>query len=167
MYQSYPSAAGQGPLPQRPAPPQPVLTAVKLMYAGAALSVVSLIVGLTTIGSLKSAVRTANPALTAHQVNTAVDAALVILIFFGLVGIGLWIWMAWANRGGKKWARITSTVLFGIDTLALVSSIARPHSLFSLLLSALIWLAGLGAIIFLWNKESSAYFQAASAPAGY
>ncbi len=163
MYQPYPTA-GQGPPPQRPEPPRSVLNAVKLMYAGAAISAISFIVGLTTVGSLKSAIRTADPSLTPSQVNAGVTFALVIVGFFGLLGIGLWLWMAWANRGGRKWARIVATVFFGLDTLGLVSAIARPHTVISLVLTLLIWLVGLGAIILLWNSESSAYFNMMSAP---
>lgn len=163
MYQPYPMA-GQGPPLQRPEPPRPVLTAVKLMYTGAAISAVSFIVGLTTIGSLKDAIRTADPSLSSSQVNAAVTFGLVFAAFFGLLGIGLWIWMAWANRGGRRWARVLATVFFGLDTLGVVSAIARPHTAISLVLAAVIWLVGLGAIIMLWSSESSAYFQAMSGP---
>jgi hypothetical protein len=44
MYQPYPSS-GQPAGPLRPPAPAPVLTAVKLMYAGAAVSTVKLIIG--------------------------------------------------------------------------------------------------------------------------
>jgi hypothetical protein len=47
MYQPYPPS-GQSAGPERPPAPGPVRTAVKLMYAGAALSAVPLIVGLPT-----------------------------------------------------------------------------------------------------------------------
>lgn len=161
MYQPYPSA-GQGPMQPRPAPPAPVLNAVKLMYVGAGLSAIEFIVALATIGSLKSAIRTADPSLTTTQVSTAVTVALLGVGFFGLLGIGLWLWMAWANRAGRSWARIVATVFFGIDTLGLVSLI-QPHTIFGTLLTVLVWLAGLGAIVLLWNRESSAYIQAMSA----
>jgi len=93
-----------------------------------------------------------------------VTFSLIIVGFFGILGIALWIWMAWANRGGRKWARIVATVFFGLDTLGLLSAIARPHAVLSLVLTVLIWLVGLGAIVLMWNKESSAYYQAMSAP---
>ena len=57
MYENYPSTAGGGQVPepaQRPAPPTSVQTAVRLMYAGAVISAISFILGLATIGSLKS-----------------------------------------------------------------------------------------------------------------
>ena len=48
MYQPYPSS-GQPIEPLRPPAPTSVLTAVKLMYAGAAVSAVELITGLALI----------------------------------------------------------------------------------------------------------------------
>ena len=53
MVQPSPSA-GQMPEPVRPGPPPSVVMAVRLMYAGAVVSALSLIVGLLTVGSLRS-----------------------------------------------------------------------------------------------------------------
>jgi hypothetical protein len=163
MYQPYPGG-GQGPVapPQAPAP-QPVTTAVRLMYAGAALSAIEIILGLATMGSLKSAIRSQYPGYTASQIHTAQVAAIVAAVVIGAIAIGLWLWMAWANGKGKSWARIVATVLFALNTIDLLTLIARPHSALSLVFALLVWLAGLGAIFFLWQRESSAYFQAMSA----
>ena len=163
MYQPYP-AGGQGPVapPQGPAP-QPVTMAVRLMYAGAALSALEIILGLATIGSLKSAIKSQYPHYTAHQIHTLEVGTIAIAVVTGAIGIGLWLLMAWANGRGKSWARIVATVLFALNTIGLLTSIARPHSTISLVFSLLVWLAGLGAIYFLWQRESSAYFQAMSA----
>jgi hypothetical protein len=167
MYQPYP-ASGQ-PQPQGPAaqPPASVLNAVKLMYAGAALSAVSLIIAIATISSVKSAVEANNPSLTHSQVNAAADFAVGFLVFFGLIGIGLWVWMAQMNRRGRSWARIVATVFFGLDTLFFLLGLIRPHATFSLLISLVIWLVGLGAIILLYRPDAAAYIQAMSAPMGY
>ena len=74
MYQPYPSS-GQPAEPLRPPAPAPVLTAVKLMYAGAAVSAVELIIGLALIiVDIKAAARgqflghsLAAPSETAHH----------------------------------------------------------------------------------------------------
>ena len=42
-------------------------------------------------------------------------------MIFGLVMIALWLWMARAVGRGRNWARILSTVLFGLATLQLIS----------------------------------------------
>lgn len=159
MYQPYPSG-GQEPVPQqRPPAPQSVLTAVKLMYAGAALSAIGIILNVVARHSLRSAILKAFPHYTATQVHRAETAFVVIAVVEGLIGIGLWVWMALANGRGHSWARILGSVFFALDTLFLLLSVARTHSALSLVFEGLVWLAGLGATVLLWRKESSAYFQ--------
>ena len=163
MYQPYPTGGqGQVPPPQVPAP-QPVTRAVRLMYAGAALSALEIILGLVSIGSLKSAITSHYPHYTAHQIHALEVGTIAIAVVIGAISMGLWLWMAWANGRGKSWARIVASVLFALNTLNLLISIPRPHSVVSLIFALLVWLAGLGAIYFLWQRESSAYFQATSA----
>lgn len=158
MYQPYPSS-GQMPEPVRPEPPDSVLTAVKLMYAGAIVSAVSIVVALLTIGSLRSALQRADPSYTSSQLHTAEVAGVVFIVVFGLIGVGLWIWMATANKRGANWARIVASVFFGLDTLSLLAGFARPEALFTRLLGLLTWLIGLGAIFLLWQRQSSEYFK--------
>ena len=55
-YQAYPTGGGSNQMAERPPAPPSIQNAVKLMYVGAALSAVSLIVGLLTISSLKKAI---------------------------------------------------------------------------------------------------------------
>jgi hypothetical protein len=159
MYQPYPTG-GAEPEPASSAPPAPVLTAVKLMYAGAVISAVSLILTLATVGSLRTAIHNANPTLSASKLHSAEVAAVAVAVVFGLIGIGLWLWMARANRAGKNWARITSTVFFGLETLSLLASFRQAEPALSRVVSILIWLVGLGAILLLWRRESSQYFAA-------
>jgi hypothetical protein len=162
MYQPYPTGA-QPPMTPGPAdPPQTVRRAVNLMYAGAALSAIEIIIGLFTIGSLKSAIRSKYPSYTPSQIHTAQVAALTVAIVVGLLGVALWIWMARANLGGRSWARIVASVLFGINTIDLLAAVVQPHSVISLVLAVLVWLVGLGAIWLLWQRESTAYIQARS-----
>ena len=158
MYQPYPSG-GQPVEPLRPAAPPPVLTAVKLMYAGAAVSTVSLIISLADIGGSKAAIRKARPTLTATQVNQLNTFIITLAVVSGLVGIGLWLWMARANGRGKSWARIVSTVLFCLATLDLVGVFSQPKTLLGLLFPVLTWLVGLGAVYLLWRPESTAFFK--------
>jgi hypothetical protein len=158
MYQPYPTSAQPSQPPQRREPPRPVQIAVKCMYAGAALSLISLVVGLTTISSIKSAIEKADPHDTSSQIHKIEVADIVIVIIIALIGIGLWIWMARANQAGHSYARIVGTVFFAIDTLLMLANFARPHASLGLVFSLLVWLAGLGAVLFLWRRESGAYF---------
>jgi hypothetical protein len=158
MYQPFPTGDGQLE-PQRPAPPANVLTAVKLMYAGAAISLVSLIISLSDISGTKAAIRSERPNLTAAQVNQLNSFIIGLAIISGLVGIGLWLWMARANGKGKNWARILSTVLFGLATLDLIGVFSEPKTALALVFPLLTWVVGAGAIYFLWRPDSSAFFK--------
>ena len=159
-YQAYPTGGGSNQMAERPSAPPSIRTAVKFMYGGAALSLISLIVGLTTIGSLKSAIKSDYPKYTATQVHSAEVVAITTLVVFGLIGIGLWIWMARANEAGRSWARVVATVLFAISTLDLLLSGARANSAFNLVFEGLVWLVGLAAIIFLYRRDSSEFYAA-------
>ena len=159
MYESYPSVPPEAE-PARAEPPASVRNAVRLMYAGAALSAIVVIVSLLTIGSLKANILSHYPHYTAAQVHTAEVAGVITSIIGGLLAIGLWLWMAQANGRGRSWARIVAAVFFGINTLDLIASFARVHAVGTLIVGILVWLVGLGAIVFLFSKESGAYFAA-------
>ncbi len=163
MYQSYPTSGQQPPEPQRPLIPSSVQNAVRLMYAGAAFSFLELVVGLATIGSLKRAIEQAGQRAGKHYTPTQLHqlevTSIVLGVIVGVIAIGLWLWMARANQAGHSYARITGTVFFGLNTLFLFLSLARPHASVGLIFNLLVWLAGLGAVILLWRKESSVYFS--------
>jgi hypothetical protein len=143
-------------------PPAPVLNAVKLMYAGAAVSTVSLIISLADISGTKIAIRMARPNFTATQVNQLDTFIITLAVVSGGLGIALWLWMAWANNQGKNWARILSTVLFGLATLDLIGVFSQPKTIYGLVLPVLTWLIGLGAVWLLWQRASSTYFASAA-----
>ncbi len=158
MYQPYPSG-GQSVEPQRPPAPASVMNAVKLMYAGAAISTVSLIISLADIHGTKVAIEKARPNLTATQINQLNTFIISLAIVSGVLGIALWLWMAWANNQGKNWARILSTVLFGLATLDMIGVFSQPKTVYGLIFPILTWLVGLGAVFLLWRPESTAFFK--------
>jgi len=159
MYQPYPSA-GQAPEPVRREPPPSVVMAVRFMYAGAVVSAISLVVELATLGNLKASLHKASPKLTPDQLHNLQTVVVVGSVAIGLISIGLWIWMALMNKAGKSWARVVATVLFGLDTLFLLLGLVRAGAAAGTLVSILTWLIGLGAVVFLWRRDSTEYFTA-------
>jgi len=166
MYQPYPSA-GRPAGPLRPPAPAPVRTAVKLMYAGAALSAVDLIIGLVVIivdfKATAARGRFGGVSVTAPHARPILITGWIVV---GLIGIALWLWMARANGQGRNWARILSTVLFGVATLQLISDLQQVVSpagtiepVLGLLGAMLGWLPGLSAVWLLWRPASSAFFK--------
>ena len=157
-YQPYPST-GAPVEPDRGPAPQSVLYAVKLMYTGAAVSTVSLFISLASIGGTKDAIKKARPSLTATQVDQLNTFIIALAVVSGVVGVALWLWMARKNGQGKNWARVLSTVLFGLATLDLFGVVSQPKTVLGLVFPLLTWLIGLGAIVFLWRRESTEFFK--------
>ena len=120
---------------------------------------IELVVGLVTIGSVKRAIQKAYPRYTASQIHRLEVADIFIAVIVGVIAIGLWLWMARANSRGKNWARITSTVLFAIETLSVLEALRGPKTAVGLIFPVLTWLVGLGAVWFLWRPESTAFFK--------
>jgi hypothetical protein len=159
MYQPYPQGGEQPPESARPAPPRPVRTAVLLMYVGAAITAITLVVTVLTIHSIETAMETrAN--YTPQQAHQFVVAAIAAAV----VTLGVWLLMAWANRNGYIWGRIIATILFALNTIDLVVGWLRGTATLNLLFAVVIWLIGLGAIVLLWRKESSEYFASRRPP---
>ena len=168
MYQPHPSS-GQPAGPPRPSAPAPVRTAVKLMYAGAAVSAAELIIGLALIiADIQVAARGQflGHSLTAPQARPLV---ITVWMVIGLAVIALWLWMVRANGQGQNWARILSTVLFGLATLQLRGAFTQPVSqagfgatvLYygSIVLFVAAWLAGAAAVWLPWRPASSEFFR--------
>ena len=158
MYQPYP-ASGPVPDPQPIPPPRSVLNAVRLMYAGAALELLALIIALVTRASLRLAIVARHPLYNTAQVHHAEAARATPLVLGALIAIGLWLWMAWANSRGRNWARILSAVFFGINTFDLLISFFVVRATATMIVGVVIWLVGLGAIVLLFSKESAPFFR--------
>jgi hypothetical protein len=159
MYQRFP---GNG-QPSEPATagsaPQSVRRAAQVMYVGLAASLIGIVIDMTTLSSTRSAIINHNHNLTAAQVNTAEHVEIGVFIAGGLIGAALWLWMAQSCLAGKGWARIVSTVFFGIETLSLIISGSAAGSV-TRLYSIVVWVIGLIAVILLWRRSSSEYFRA-------
>jgi hypothetical protein len=155
-----------------------VRAAVRLMYAGAAVSTVNLIIFLALTGDIMARHAILGYHLTAAQVSQLLStSAITVPIVLGLVPVALWLWMARATGRGRNWARGLSTVLFGLATLSLTSVFPQPVFNISFVpavhlsfvpalgptLTVLTWLAGAAAVWLLWRPASTTFFK----PPGY
>ena len=160
MYQQFPGGV-QAPESSPANAPQSVLRAVRVMYVGLAASLLGIVVDMTTLSSTRSEILTRNPTFTTAQVNTAEHLEIGIFIASGLIGAALWLWMAQKCRAGRGWARIVSTVFFGIETLSLViGTAAAQGGGLTRIYGLIVWVIGLIAVVLLWRRSSSDYFSA-------
>jgi hypothetical protein len=136
--------------------PRTMVTAVRLMYAGAAYALIYAIGFLMVVSS----------SLKKHPAShTSLAAVAVLVILLSLVEIAVWLWIARACRNGRSWARVTGTVLFGIHTLSALAVLGNTHPGIggARLLTVISWLIACGAVVFLWQRPSSAFFRARAA----
>ena len=145
--------------PSVPRSARTVRAAVKLMYVGAAVSTVNLVILLALIGlHTKVGLLLNTPFIT-------------VSIAWSLAPLALWLWMARENGRGRNWARIVSTVLFGAATLDLTGPFGLPGIRVSLvpvvqgstIIPVLYWLVGAAVVWLLWRPASRAFFR----PPGY
>ena len=155
-----------------PAVPAQMRIASRLMYLGAAVSLGKVIADAATGSATRHAMLTALRAgaaksgttATTGQLNSGITTTLAMAFVLGLIGAGLWILLARATSSGKNWTRMTGSVLFGLDTLALLIGppevgIRGPEAAVARIFAGIIWLIGLTAVVYLWRKDSSVFFK--------
>jgi hypothetical protein len=156
--QPYPTGT-QMPEVQRPPVPPQVANAVKAMYAGAAASIVGVVIEILTVNATKTAIEKHSPNLSASQVASTQHVLIIGAIAGGLIAICAWIVIARACQNGQRWARITGTVFFALATVDTIVSAVSPVAGPVKAWWPVIWLAGLTAVIFLWRPASTAFFK--------
>lgn len=159
MYQPYPAGA-KLPAGQRPPVPPSVANAVKVMYAGALTSLIGIVFDIVTVGATKTAIEKKSPNLTASQVSSLQHVLIISFVVEGVIGAAVWIVLARLCRAGKNAARITGTALFGLATIdTLVGAAVAPLAGLVRIWALIVWLVGLTAVVFLWQRGSSAFFK--------
>jgi hypothetical protein len=137
--------------PSVPRSARTVRAAVGLLYAGAAVTTLGLIIAIISVAYVGRGAATLRVAGRIQPVPVTVTVGIV----GGLILIAAWLWMARAISQGRNWARIVSTVLVGLATLHLFGNKGAVQVLFAVLT----WLVGLVAVWLLWRPTSRAYFK--------
>jgi hypothetical protein len=156
-----PYQAGRAPLAPLPGS---MRNAIGLMYAGAAYALVYAI-GVVIVAD---SIIARHPELATDQAGSGhltVGGVAALTVLLSLIEIALWLGIARACRNGKGWARVTGTVLFGVHTLGFLGVLANTHPGIGLtkVLTLLSWLIACGAVVFLWQRPSSAFFAGTAA----
>jgi hypothetical protein len=139
-----------------PEAPRTVAGAIRLMYAGAAVSLAGWISILLTEGSVRSAMVRVPARWHLMLLHLAVVEVLVPITAIA------WLWLAWANGRGDERARPPLVPYFGLTTLSLMfmlgigAAVYAPADLISL---AVLWLVELSVIVLVFNKNSERYYH--------
>jgi hypothetical protein len=147
----------------RPAirPPRAVLTAAKLVCAGAAAQLATLVIVLLTQDSIASAVIRRYPAYA-----PALRHAVSVQVLIDEVGVplfaGLWLLLAWALVRGRGGARVGFAVLFGLSTVGLIVGASQGLAEYApagLAADVVVWLIGLAAGVCLFIPPANRYYR--------
>jgi hypothetical protein len=139
--------------------PRPVRNAVRLMCAGAVLTLAVLVAVLVTLGSLRSDFI---QNFTAAQWHTVMLTQIIPVLASAPIGAGVWLWLAWANGRGYDWARPAFMALFGLVTIGLLLGVGEGTALYApadLIAATVLWLVGLAAIVLIFSQTASPYYQ--------
>lgn len=123
----------------------------------------------TVPGSIKKAVTCmqygAGVTVLQGIVGAVTELSNLVIVLFGLiicaVEVGVWLWVADACRNRSNAARVWGTIFFAVATLGMVQILAGKFDLNAVLImvDVLSWLAGLGATVMLWQRDSSDFIN--------
>jgi hypothetical protein len=159
MYQPY---LGGSQIPGKPrpqAPPPSIGNACRMMYLGAAASLGGIGVDLATFPLVANMLRRQSPKLAPARLAHAEHADIALLIAAGLAQAALWLWLTRPARAGKGWARVVSTVLFGVATLGELIGPSYTPGDPARIYGMVVWLIGLAAMYLLWQRTSTEFFR--------
>jgi hypothetical protein len=144
-----------------PAPveqPDSIRTAVRLMYIGAALSLLGVLLTFTQVDAIRDAIEDSDDTLTSSEVDTLVNVSIGSAVVAGLIGVGLWVWMAVKNGQGRSWARVVATVLGALNIVFTLFGLAGGTATPVTLVSSLVSLVLAGVILYLLYRPESTRF---------
>jgi hypothetical protein len=140
-------------------PPRDVRDAVRLMCAGAVLTVASVVIVLVTLGGVRWA---AAYDIEARQWPFVMLTQVGFWLLSAPIGAGLWLWLAWANGRGYSWARSAFLAFFCVLTVVPLFGLgdeALPYTWADVLAATVLWLVALGAVLLIFSETASAYYQ--------
>jgi hypothetical protein len=125
--------------------------AIRLMYLGALVELATLITIVASVGSVKSAMIARNPEHAAAYWHAEVHGRMMGLERSAAIAVGVWLWLAWANGSGRRWARPAFVVFFAVNTFGLLQGISRDAATYApadMVAGGVLWLV-LAAVLVL------------------
>jgi hypothetical protein len=143
--------------------PRPVRNAVRLMCLGAVLTLADVATVLVTLGGVRSA---AVHDVAAAQWPTVVLTQVGPWLASAPIGVGLWLWLAWANGRGYPWARPAFVAFFCVLTIAVFFGIGQgagedawPVTWPDMIATTVLWMVGVAAALLIFSETASPYYQ--------
>jgi hypothetical protein len=148
--------------------PKPVVTAIRLMYVGALLAVIGVLVNVLTRSEITDSLKHANASrsvgdrLSPSDLQHAANLTYVAFLTMSALAVLLWLLMAVTNSRGRGWARIVATVLAVMNLLLTIGMATRGTAAASIAEAPTV-LVGAAAVILLWQPPSTTFFDRCAA----
>ena len=143
-------------------PPWSIWYAVRLMWAGAVLSLVGLIVSFLTLDEVKRNIGAdlrEQHKFSQHDVDSISQNLLASTVLGSLVATALWLWMARANGSGKKWARALATTLGALNiTWFALSFSTQGITVPQLALAGISVVLAVAILALIWHPDSGDFY---------
>lgn len=142
--------------PRVPSRDRSACIAIRLMYLGALLELATAITVLVTIGDVRSSIVDRNPGYTQAQWHAEVAGKLQPLVVGAGIAVGFWLWIAWANGRGHRWARIVFALFFGLNAYSLLDGLSEGSALYAradLAIGTVLCLVQLAAVVLIFRSE--------------
>ena len=155
-------AAGQGQQAVMTEPPKSVKTAVNLIWARIALTLVSILVTFVMLDTLVEEALASQPTVegidAADLESFTRSFAIATMVVSLLISVGLAVLLLMFIKRGANWARIVFTVLTALGLLFGLFSFTQPQPGILVVINVVYMALGVAALWFLWQKDSNAWF---------
>ncbi|NYJ73836.1 MULTISPECIES: hypothetical protein [Allobranchiibius] len=150
---------------RRQVTPPSVHQTVRLMYAGAVLSVLAALVELHARGDIRASLErhnahTGGRRLGAHDISDAAGFTVSFMVCAAILSAILWLALAWGIRHGSRRARLFGTVLAVLCVLKVYGTLTQGGTPVLGVLVDLAQLAVAVAVtVLMWSRRSAAHFE--------
>ncbi|MSR98584.1 hypothetical protein [Arthrobacter sp. BL-252-APC-1A] len=150
--------------PPAPVRPKQVDLGFWLLIAAAVVSVISIPVTLSWMNSSEfkeMLAETSTTPISGSEMDAIIAVTAAITIFFSAISVVIALLVAFFIRKGHNWARIVATVFAALGAFGLIN-LSTAGALMTLL-TVLSILLPIVAVVMLWMKPSTEYFNASKA----
>jgi len=150
------SALGVRLRPRVPRSDRYAFAMVRLMYLGAVVELAVIVTILATLGEVKASIVASDPGFTQAQWHSEVTGTFEPLVVVAGLAVGFWLWMAWANGRGLRWARVVFAMFFCGNTYSLLRGLAGGSALYArtdLAAGGVLWLVELAVVALVLRIE--------------
>jgi hypothetical protein len=138
-----------------------VFSAVRLMYLGAVVELATLITVLATLGNLRAAIHQHHPNFDSAKWHLEIQVNIVPLEIGAAIGIAVWVWLAWANGRGHRWARVVFASFVALNVLSLLRGLAQHSATYApadLLAGSILCIVAAAALVLIWSPQSRSHY---------